>query len=229
MESRWSSRVPIGEDHVVSVPARQIRARYTADTITVYQAYPPQIAQPAVVAGRFVTPFKRDRMTWIKPSFLWMMYRCGWADKPGQERVLSIEITRDGFEWALARACLSHYDRDLHGDKATWSRQLKASPVRVQWDPERSLQLKALPYRSLQVGLSGEAVDRYVDDWTVAITDITVTVQRVRDLQRGGDEQAAAAHLPVERAYPLPAQVAAGIHASPGSTADEVLSQQYGK
>ncbi|PWU50141.1 DUF4291 domain-containing protein [Micromonospora globispora] len=213
----------------MSVPARQIRARYSSDTITVYQAYPPQVALPAVAAGRFVAPFKRDRMTWIKPSFLWMMYRCGWATKPGQERVLSIDITREGFEWALARACLSHYDRDLHGDKASWSRQLKTSPVRVQWDPERSLHLKALPYRSLQVGLSGEAVDRYVDDWVVAVTDITPTVHRVRHLLRGGDEQAAAAHLPVEHVYPLPAQIAAGLNASPDVTAGEVPDQQYGQ
>ncbi|TDC84674.1 DUF4291 domain-containing protein [Micromonospora sp. KC606] len=202
----------------MSVPARQIRARYSADTITVYQAYPPQIALPAVAAGRFVAPFKRDRMTWIKPSFLWMMYRCGWAMKPGQERVLSVDITREGFEWALARACLSHYERDLHGDKTTWARQLKTSPVRVQWDPERSLQLKALPYRSLQVGLSGEAVDRYVDDWMVAVTDITPMVHRVRELLHSGDEQAAEAQLPVEDVYPLPDQIAAGLNARPDVT-----------
>ncbi|WP_033667674.1 DUF4291 domain-containing protein [Salinispora fenicalii] len=213
----------------VSVPARQVRARYSTDTITVYQAYPPQIALPAVAAGRFMAPFKRERMTWIKPSFLWMMYRCGWAMKPGQERVLSIDIRRDGFEWALARACLSHYDRDVHRDKATWSRQLKTSPVRVQWDPERSLELKALPYRSLQVGLSGEAVHRYVDDWVVAITDITPRVHLVRDLLRSGDDQAAAAQLPVEHAYPLPAQIATGLNASPDATTDEMPEQQYGQ
>lgn len=213
----------------MSVPARQVRARYSTDTITVYQAYPPQIALPAVAAGRFMAPFKRERMTWIKPSFLWMMYRCGWATKPGQERVLSIDITRDGFEWALARACLSHYDRDVHRDKATWSRQLKTSPVRVQWDPERSLELRALPYRSLQVGLSGEAVHRYVDDWVVAITDITPRVHLVRDLLRSGDDQAAAAQLPVEHAYPLPAQIATGLNASPNVTADEVPEQQHGQ
>jgi hypothetical protein len=50
---------------------------------------------------------------WIKPSFLWMMYRCGWATKPLQERVLAVEITRTGFEWALAHSCLSHFDADL--------------------------------------------------------------------------------------------------------------------
>ena len=197
------------------VPARQVRARYSADTITVYQAYPPEIALPALAAGRFVPPFKRDRMTWIKPSFLWMMYRCGWATKPGQDRVLAIDITREGFEWALARACLSHFDRDRHGDKATWSRQLNTSPVRVHWDPERSLHLMPLPYRSLQVGLSGDAVDRYVEVWTVAVIDITSTVQRVRDLLRTGDEQAAQAQLPVEQPYPLPAEIGAAIGASP--------------
>ncbi|MBG6066115.1 DUF4291 domain-containing protein [Micromonospora ureilytica] len=198
----------------MSIPARQIRARYSADTITVYQAYPPEIALPAVAAGRFVAPFKRERMTWIKPSFLWMMYRCGWATKPGQERVLAIDITREGFEWALARACLSHYDRGLHGDRATWSRQLRASPVRVQWDPERTLHLNALPHRSLQVGLSGEAVARYVDDWLVSITDVTSTVHRVRDLVRADDVPAATAHLPVERSYPLPTEIAAHLDAN---------------
>ncbi|PZG23809.1 DUF4291 domain-containing protein [Micromonospora craterilacus] len=213
----------------MSVPVRQVRARYSADTITVYQAYPPQIALPAVSAGRFVAPFKRDRMTWIKPSFLWMMYRCGWATKPGQERVLSIDITREGFEWALARACLSHYDRDLHGDKTTWTRQLKTRPVRVQWDPERSLRMHALPHRSLQVGLSAGAVDRYVDDWIVAVEDITPTVQRARDLLRRGDEQAAAAQLPLEHAYPLPEQIVVGLNASPDPATEEDPERQHRK
>ena len=199
----------------MSVPTRQVRARYSADTITVYQAYSPQIAIPAVAAGRFVAPFKRDRMTWIKPSFLWMMYRCGWATKPGQEHVLAVELTRTGFESALARACLSHYDRDLHEDKADWSRRLKTSPVRVQWDPERSLRLQALPHRSLQLGLSGEAVEQYVDQWTVGIVDVTSTVRHIRSLLAAGDYAAAAASLPAEHAYPLPDQLRERIGASP--------------
>jgi Domain of unknown function (DUF4291) len=197
----------------VNPPVRQVRARYTGDSITVYQAYAPEIAAPAVEAGRFVAPFKRERMTWIKPSFLWMMYRCGWAEKPGQERVLAIEITREGFERALAHACLSHFERDLYPDRAAWSRRLKASQVRVQWDPERSVRLAALAYRSLQVGLSGEAVDRYVDEWTVSIADVTPTVRTIRDLLRGGDERAAEELLPVELPYPLPPEVAATIGA----------------
>lgn len=192
----------------VSVAFRQIRGRYTADTITVYQAYPAEIAGPALTAGRFVAPFKRDRMTWIKPSFRWMMYRCGWASKPGQERVLAVEIRRSGFEWALQRSCLSHFDRSRYADRDGWARQVRTSPVRVQWDPERSLRLAPLAYRSLQVGLSGEAVDRYVDEWIVGVTDVTGVARAIRDLLDAGDDEGAARRLPDERPYPLPAAVA---------------------
>jgi len=199
----------------MSVPYHQIRAVYTAETITVYQAYAPAIARPALTAGRFVAPFKRERMTWIKPSFLWMMYRSAWGTSPGQEHVLAVELTRTGFERALQRACLSHHDPDRYASHDTWREQLKASPVRIQWDPERSLRLQPLPYRSLQVGLSGEAVHHYVDDWTVSITDVTPTAHQIRDLLRTGDDTAAAALLPPEQPYPLPDHVAAVIGAQP--------------
>lgn len=122
----------------MNTPRRQVRAVHDADTITFYQAYPPAIADAAVRAGRFVPPFKRERMTWVKPSFCWMMYRCGWAAKPGQERVLAVRLSRTGFEQALGMASLSHFDRKLHDDAAAWAAQKAASPVRVQWDPERS-------------------------------------------------------------------------------------------
>ncbi|GAB2954105.1 hypothetical protein GCM10027203_67750 [Nonomuraea fastidiosa] len=54
----------------VNVPHRQIRPVFTERSITVYQACNASIATPAVAAQRFVAPFKRERMTWIKPSFL---------------------------------------------------------------------------------------------------------------------------------------------------------------
>lgn len=118
-----------------TVPERQVRAQFDDDALTVYQAYSPEIADPALRTGRFVSPFKRERMTWIKPSFLWMMYRCGWATKPGQERVLAVSITRAGFERALADSCLSHYDPRVYASHQQWSDRKLASPVRIQWDP----------------------------------------------------------------------------------------------
>lgn len=183
-------------------PQRGIRAVYTPSTVTVYQAYSPEIGLPAVREGRFPTAWKRDRMTWIKPSFLWMMYRCGWGTKAGQETVLAVEITRDGFEWALRNACLSSYVRGVHPDRATWQRQLKRAPTRIQWDPERDLHLQALPHRSLQLGLSGEAVRRYADEWTVAISDVTPLAREIHTLVGNGDLDSAARLLPQERAYP---------------------------
>ena len=194
-------------------PQRRIRALHTASTITVYQAYSPEIGLPAVRRGRFPAAWKRDRMTWIKPSFLWMMYRCGWGKKPGQETVLAVEITRAGFEWALRHACLSSYARGLHPDLSTWQREVKRAPARVQWDPERDLRLQPLPYRSLQLGLSGEAVRRYADEWTVSISDVTPLAAEIQALVSSGDLDAATRLLPVERPYPAEDELVAHLRA----------------
>ncbi|OQR61855.1 hypothetical protein B6E66_22980 [Streptomyces maremycinicus] len=185
-------------------PRHGIRATYTDSTITVYQAYSPKIGRPAVRDGRFSGAWKRDRMTWIKPSFLWMMYRCGWGLKEGQETVLAVEISREGFEWALGHACLSHYVPGVHGDQAEWKRQLRRAPARVQWDPERDLRLAPLPYRSLQLGLAGEATARYADDWIVGIEDVTPLARDVHERVRAGELDRAATLLPTERPYPAP-------------------------
>ncbi|MGW0931729.1 DUF4291 domain-containing protein [Streptomyces sp. NPDC002644] len=199
-------------DDRVSAPGSryQVRALYGAETVTVYQAYRPEIGLPAARDGRFPAAWKRDRMTWIKPSFLWMMYRCGWASKEGQETVLAVEIRRDGFEWALRNACLSHYVRGgAYEDRASWSRALRRAPARVQWDPERDLRTQPLPHRSLQLGLAGEAAARYADEWIVGIEDVTPLAHRIKALLTAGDADGARALLPAEREYPLDRQACA--------------------
>ncbi|WP_405807861.1 DUF4291 domain-containing protein [Streptomyces sp. NBC_00210] len=186
----------------------QVRAVFTEETITVYQAYPPGIAIPALKADTFVAPFKRTRMTWIKPSFLWMMYRSGWAAKTDQERILAIEITREGFEWALSHACLSHFDRKRFSAEEDWRAELESSPVRIQWDPDRDLNLNPLPHRAIQIGLSGEAVTRYLDDWITGITDVTQMAGDIHKAVQDGNREAAEVLLPLEREYPLPSHIA---------------------
>ncbi|WP_433656107.1 DUF4291 domain-containing protein [Nocardia sp. CA-128927] len=197
----------------VAPPMRQVRADYDTATVVVYQAYPADIAEAAVAAGTFVDPFKRERMTWIKPSFLWMMYRCGWATKPGQERVLAVSITRGGFEWALWQSCLSHYVPEMYSDRRVWMERLRVSPVRIQWDPERDLHHRPLAHRSLQVGLGGPAVGLYVDRWITGIRDVTAQAQQIGRLVADGKLDAAARALPVERPYPLSPEIAAVIGA----------------
>jgi len=193
----------------VNPPQRQIRAVFDDETITVYQAYSAAIAVPAAANDTFAgTAFKLDRMTWIKPSFLWMMYRSGWRTKPGQEHVLAIQITRAGFEEALSLACLSHFNQDIYPDQATWAQRKQTSPVRVQWDPERSITLEPLPWRSIQVGLSGTAAEHYVNRWIVHITDITPLVHETH----GGTAEPSA--RPRERPYPLGSDLKSIIGAS---------------
>ncbi len=181
----------------------RVRARHTGSTLTVYQAYGPAIGRAAARTGRFPSAWKRDRMTWVKPSFLWMMYRCGWGLKENQETVLAVEITREGFHWALRNSCLSHYVPALHEDEGAWRRELRRSPARVQWDPERDLRLNPLPYRSLQLGLSGEAAARYADEWIVGIEDVTPLAREIHGLVREGGLDRAQRLLPDERPYPL--------------------------
>jgi hypothetical protein len=77
------------------------------------------------------------------------------------------------------------------------------SPVRVQWDPDRSLAGVRLSRRAIQIGLSGPAVRQYVQDWIVSISDITPLVHKVERLVRAGRLSEAAQQLPAEDVYPL--------------------------
>jgi len=188
-----------------------IRASYSEHSIRVYQAYRPEIALPALQAGRFIPPFSMGRMTWIKPSFNWMMHRSGYATKPGQEVVLGIDITREGFEWALKNAVLSRFTPSVHASPDAWKNLLTAKPVRIQWDPERDWRLQPITgVRAIQIGLSGEAVERYVNQWIVHIEDVTSVA---RALAATAETGIPPSPLPsaAERPYPLDAATAAAI------------------
>ena len=160
----------------------KIRAFYTEDKIRVYQAYNKIIASEAVMKGTFGNNFKMDRMTWIKPSFLWMMYRCGWATKENQECVLAIDIQRNAFDYLVANAVISTYQEEMYRSREEWKRLIHSSDIRLQWDPERDIHGNPLNYRSLQLGLRGEAVRKYVNEWIVDITDITSYVNELKCL-----------------------------------------------
>ncbi|MFE6861807.1 DUF4291 domain-containing protein [Nocardia sp. NPDC057668] len=182
----------------------EIRADYDQKSIVVYQAYSPAIADPAVAAQRFVPPFSTNRMTWIKPSFLWMMERSNWGRKPGQERVLAVRITREGWETALSQAVLTGFERGVYRDRADWEAQIKHATVNVQWDPERTLTGASRDTRSIQVGLSRHIIQRFVDEWVTEITDLTPRVRKISDLRAQGRNDKASALLPGESVYPLP-------------------------
>jgi Domain of unknown function (DUF4291) len=183
--------------------SREVRAVFDAQTIRVYQAYPDAIADTALAHGTFVSPpFKMTRMTWIKPSFLWMMYRAGWGFKDeGQRRILGIDIAREGFDWAVNQACPSHPDNTL--TPAQWQQRMADAPAIVQWDPERDLLSRPLPQRSIQIGLRGVAVERYVNQWISRIEDVTPLAHHIHALVQAQRWAAAEAALPQERLYSI--------------------------
>lgn len=85
--------------------------------------------------------------------------------------------------------------------------------MRVQWDPERDLHLNRLEHRSIQIGLSGEAVDRYIEEWIASIADVTPLAGTIAEHRAAGRLDDAREALPEERPYPLAGHLAAHIGA----------------
>jgi len=159
---------------------RHVIARFDAETVVVYQAYRPEIGRFAAQNGRFGGAFSLSRMSWIKPNFLWMMYRSGWGTKEGQEVTLAITLRRPFFDGLLAAAVPSSFDRASFTSREAWSAAVKASEVRLQWDPDHDPSGAPLARRALQLGLRGAALARYAAEPIVAIDDVSDTVARLR-------------------------------------------------
>ena len=178
---------------------RHILAHYDEETIVVYQAYRPSIGHHAITHQRFGGDFSMSRMTWIKPNFMWMMYRCGWAQKEGQEVVLAVHLRREAFDRYLRDAVHSRFMPERYSSAEAWQERTRHSSVRLQWDPDHGPTGEKKVRRAIQIGLRGETVKRYVNEDIVRIEDATpfVEAQRVHvgDLQR--------LRTPSERVYPV--------------------------
>jgi len=85
--------------------------------------------------------------------------------------------------------------------------------VRIQWDPERDIFFRPLPHRSLQIGLSGDTVPLYAEEWIKKITDVTEQALRLKKAVDAGDQTYLDTHLPQEQPYPLPRSIALAIGA----------------
>ncbi|MFO0968113.1 MAG: DUF4291 domain-containing protein [Gemmataceae bacterium] len=178
---------------------RHILAHFDDDTILVYQAYRPAIGRYAAAHGRFGGDFSFARMSWIKPNFLWMMYRSGWGTKENQEVTLGLRIRREFFDSVLAAAVPSSWDRERFASEEEWARAVAASSVRVQWDPDHDPSGAKLERRAIQLGLRGEMLEAFATRELLEVLDLSefVSEQRVR-LEADG---AAALVTPRERVY----------------------------
>jgi hypothetical protein len=166
-----------------------ILAQFDDETIIVYQAYSARIGRFAVENGCFGGDFKYSRMSWIKPNFLWMMYRSQWGQAEGQEVVLAVRLKRRFFDSLLAQAVPSSFDADIFGSHDEWTAAVTRSDVRLQWDPDHLPTGEKCDRRAIQLGLRGAALEAYGKREIVQITDMSrfVAEQRanVREWKNG--------------------------------------------
>jgi len=185
---------------------KKIFASFDLEGIFVYQAFKPEIAEEALRLGTFGKGFNLERMTWIKPSFGWMLYRSGYGTKHRQERILKIKLSHAGFQAILFQGVPTVFDGNLFATELDWQKALNQGDVRYQWDPDRNLRLHKLERRAIQLGIRGNTVQNYVHKWIVGIEDVTALAQQI---------QSAIAHkmselplVPEERVYEVSPEIA---------------------
>lgn len=178
---------------------RHILAQFDGDTVVVYQAYRPAIAHFAAEHGYFGGEFSLNRMSWIKPNFLWMMYRSEWGTKPGQEVILAIWLKRSAFEEILASAVPSKFVSAVYGNEREWKQAVKNSSVRLQWDPDHHPSGAKVERRAIQLGLRDSFLANYAREWIVNIEDIS---QFVRQQQQNIGGNYSQLLTPRETVYP---------------------------
>lgn len=187
------------EQHLPAV-GKFIIAQFSKEWIIVYQAFKDSIAEFAIEHQHFGGPdYDFERITWLKPSFLWMMYYSGWAEKQNQENVLAIKISRKGFDEILRYAVMSTFYKNIYSDSATWKEELERTDVQLQWEPYHDLHGAKTERKAVKIGLSGEMLQRFNKEWILEIQNITPYVRQQQELVK--ENKIKQVRLPQERAY----------------------------
>lgn len=185
------TRIDSLEEKFIERKDRRVMAFFDEVGINVYQAFCPAIAHRAIANGTFGEGFSLHRMTWIKPSFGWMLHRSNYAESKNQEVILQIKMCHQGFLSLLRQSCLAIYDPEVYRSPDNWKKDLKRFPTRIQWDPDRSLTNALIPnQRAIQVGIAAKLVPSYVKDWIIGVTDVTAIAKDIKERrQQGGSRQ----------------------------------------
>ena len=178
---------------------RHVLAQFDDETVVVYQAYRPAIGRFAVENGVLGGEFSYSRMSWVKPNFLWMMFRSGWGTKEDQEVTLGLRVRRTFFDGLLAAAVPSAWDAGEFATPADWSKAVARSAVRVQWDPDHNPAGGKLARRAVQLGLRGDVLEAFGRHELVEVLDLTAFVAEQRECLADGG--VAALLTPRERVY----------------------------
>lgn len=185
--------------------SRQIFASFDPEGIFVYQAFKHSIADEALCLGTFGKGFNMERMTWIKPSFGWMLYRSKYATQHRQERILKIKLSHEGFQKILAAGISTSFEPSIFPTEEEWRKALDSSLVRYQWDPDRDIWLRRLERRAIQLGIRGSVVRDYVNVWIIGIEDVTELAQAIATSVKNRTKDNSLA--PIEQIYQVNTQI----------------------
>ena len=180
---------------------RQILAQFDDEAIVVYQAYRPAIGHFAAKNGYFGGPFRFNRISWIKPSFLWMMHRSEWGTAKGQEVILAVWLKMEAFLRILRNGVLTHYEPAVFKTEKEWKKAMHATPVRVQWDPDYLPNDQRAGRRAIQIGLQKGFLVEYAKDMVLHIEDISAFVAEQRSVLRAREIQKL--HVPKQDIFPI--------------------------
>ncbi len=185
---------------------RHILGQFDNQTIIVYQAYRPEIGHFAVTHGYFGGEFSYNRMSWIKPNFLWMMYRSDWGRSQGQEVVLAIRLRRKFFDSLLEQAVPSSFVPELFESHDAWKAAVARSEVRLQWDPDHDPHGGRCDRKAVQLGLRGKTLAAFGQHEIVEIIDMSEFVAEQRTNIR--DWNSGQLQTPIERIYTPDSKIA---------------------
>jgi hypothetical protein len=173
-------------------------------------------------------------MTWIKPNFLWMMYRSNWAKSKDQERILGIWLKLDAFHELLALAEQTSPNR-LYKSKEQWTKAVQTQKtladgsefkgkVNIQWDPDHTPNGGKMMRRAIQIGIkqvpwwpTGERFER--------IIDVTEFVHEQRPHAQIDSSLFPELWTPQERIYMVPDEALA-VHCGSDSSAEDKKAEE---
>lgn len=179
---------------------KEIFAQYDRQYIRVYQAYNSTIAKEAIALQTFGENFNINRMTWIKPSFLWLMYRSNWGTKKNQECILALDLYRSKFNEILQKAVLTSPDSTSYTG-VQWEKAFDETTVYCQWDPDRNINGNMIHRAAIQIGLKGSTLRGFLDETIFRIEDLTPLVRKWNEQRKNGKLNSK--NLPVEKLYPI--------------------------
>ena len=191
-----------------------------------YQAFNDDVADFAVTNQKLGGPgFNPTRMTWVKPSFAWVLYRSGYGSKHGQTRVLKIKLPHEALATLLTQCFCVDTNKATRSSESTKGKKshcddaeaggMSCSNGRVQWDPERDIMeadgkepRAMLRRRAIQIGIAGKLSQFYVDQIS-SIEDVTELAHKVCAAHRakvkksGGSKKSEASESPMSPLLPL--------------------------